>query len=164
MDDSHTLRNPDPGRLASAKHANSNRTKTRVLGRSRLQAIWDDMERTTLPSWCSPAPPQIGDKGQGKISADAWCVFCTVHLIMTLGHLWGCQPAGCHENKLFVNFCDLIAATKIASGRSISIAHTKDFRDLMVKYLSGLDNLFPMYQLIPYHHIVIHLREYCAAI
>ncbi len=117
------------------------------------------MERTTLPSWCSPAPPRIGDKAQGKISANGWRVFCTVHLIVTLGRLWGHQPADSCENQLFVNFCDLIAATKIASGRSISIARTEDFRDIMVKYLSGLDKLFPMYQLIPYHHIAIHLRE-----
>jgi hypothetical protein len=130
-----------------------------VLGRSRLQEIWDDMEKTILPSWCSPAPPRIGDKGQGKISADGWRVFCTVHVIVTLGRLWGSLPPDSRENQLFRNFCDLVAATKLASGRSITDVDAKEFRNLMLRYLSGLNQLFPMYQLIPYHHISLHLTE-----
>src|SRR6266702_3360020 len=117
------------------------------------------MEKTTLPSWCSPVPPQIGDKGQGKISADRWQVFCTVHLIMMLGHLWGPLPPDSCENKLFKNFCDLVAVTKIATARSITVACTDEFCDLMLTYLRGLREHFPMHQLIPYHHISIHLME-----
>ena len=158
-DDDHRLRNPDSGRLSHAKQVNSNRCKSRVLGHTRLQEIWADMEKTMLPSWCTPAQPRIGDKGQGKISADGWRVFCTVHLIVTLGRLWGSLPPDSRENQLFVNFCDLIMATKIAAGRSITVARAEEFQDCMLRYLAGLDKLFPMYQLIPYHHISIHLRE-----
>ena len=117
------------------------------------------MKRTTLPSSCSPAPPHIGDKGQGKISADGWRVFSTVHLIVTLGRKWGSLPADTREYQLFSNLCDLIGATKIATGRSITVARAEEFRQLMLKYLSGLDILFPMHRLIPYHHISIHLNE-----
>jgi hypothetical protein len=116
------------------------------------------MEKTSLPSWCSPSPPRIGDKGQGKISADQWRVFCTVHLIVTLGRLWGSLPVDTRENQLFVNFCDLIAATQLATGRSVTIARAEQFRDLMLGYLRGLDELFS-YRLIPYHHISIHMTE-----
>ncbi|KAH9173928.1 hypothetical protein EDB89DRAFT_1849493, partial [Lactarius sanguifluus] len=130
-----------------------------ILGRSRLQEIWDDMEKTTLPSWCTPAPPRIGDKGQGKISADGWRVFCTVHLVVTLGRLWGRLPPDSRENQLLKNFCELIAATKIAAGRRITVARSEEFRDLMLRYLRGLHELFPAHQLIPYHHISIHLTE-----
>ena len=133
--------------------------KTHILGQSRLQEIWDDMEKTTLPSWCSPTPSWIGNKGQGKISADRWWVFCTIHLIMTLGYLWGPLPPNSHENKLFKNFCDLVAVTKIATGRSIMVAHTEEFCDLMLTYLHGLRKHFPMHQRISYHHISIHLTE-----
>lgn len=158
-DNTHTLRNPDPERLSRAKNANSNRGKTRVLGRSRLQDIWRDIKRTTLPSWCSPAPPRIGDKGQGKISADGWRVFSTVHLIVTLGRTWGSLPSDTREYQLFSNFCDLIGAIKIATGRSTSVARAEEFRHLMLKYLNGLDSLFPMHRLVPYHHISVHLTE-----
>jgi hypothetical protein len=117
------------------------------------------MEKTMLPSYYSPAPPRIGDKGQGKISADGWRVFCTVHLIVTLGRLWGPLPTGSREHQLFSNLCDLIEATKIATARSISISRAGKFQDVMLKYLSGLDNMFPMEHLIPYHHLSIHLTE-----
>ncbi|KAH8981441.1 hypothetical protein EDB86DRAFT_3131237, partial [Lactarius hatsudake] len=159
IDDSRYVVNPDSMRLSLAKQANTSRGKSRVLGRSRLKEIWNDMEKTTLPSWCSPAPPRIGDKGQGKISADGWRVFCTVHLIVTLGQLWGSQPADSRERQLFVNFCDLIAATKTVAGRSVTMARAEEFRDLMLKYLSGLDKLFPMIRLVPYHHLAIHMTE-----
>ena len=158
-DDVHNLYNPDPERLPHAKQANSNCRKTRILGHTRLQEIWADMEKTTLPSWCTPAPPRIGDKGHGKISADSWHVFCTVHLIVTLGRLWGSLPPNSCENQLFLNFCDLIMAIKIATERSITIAQTEEFQDHMLRYLGGLDKLFPMYQLVPYHHVSIHLKE-----
>jgi hypothetical protein len=145
--------------FSHAKHVNGDRSKTCILGRLRLHEIWNDMEKTTLPSWCSPAPPQIGDKGQGKISADGWQVFCTVHLVMMLGCLWGALPPNSRENQLFMNFCDLVAATKIATGRRITVAHAEEFCDLMLRYLRGLDKLFPAYPLIPYHHISVHLTE-----
>jgi len=112
-----------------------------------------------LPSWCSPAPPRIGDKGQGKISADGWRVFCTVHVIVTLGCLWGSLPSNSRENQLFGNFCDLVSATKIASKRSITAVNVEEFGNSMLRYLHGLNKLFPMYQLIPYHHISLHLSE-----
>lgn len=138
---------------------NPSRRKARILGRTRLSKVWEDMTRTTLPSWCIPAPPRIGDKGQGKISADGWRVFCTVHLIVTLCPLWGSSPLDSRENKLLGNFCDLIAATKIAAGRSVTVARAEEFQDVMLRYLSGLNELFPMHRSIPYHHISIHLRE-----
>jgi len=121
--------------------------------------VWEDMTRATLPSWYTPAPPHIGDKGQGKISADGWHVFCMVHLIITLCCLWGSSPLDSRKNKLLINFCDLIAATKIAAGRLITIACAEEFQDLMLRYLSRLNMLFPMHQFIPYHYISIHLRE-----
>jgi len=117
------------------------------------------MKRTTLPSCYSPAPPHIGDKSQGKISADGWRVFSTVHLIVTLGRIWGSKPADTREHQLFSNLCDLIEATKIATGRSITVARAEEFRYRMLKYLGGLDSLFPGQRLIPYHHISIHLSE-----
>jgi len=159
MDDFQEVQNKDPGCFSRAQNVNPSCHKVRILSHTRLPKVWEDMTRTTLPSWCTPAPPHINDKGQGKISADGWRVFCMVHLIMTLCCLWGSSPPDSHKNKLLVNFCDLIAATKIATGRSITIACAEEFQDIMLRYLSRLNELFPMYRLIPYHHISIHLRE-----
>ncbi|KAN0128846.1 hypothetical protein V8E53_013344 [Lactarius tabidus] len=71
-EEAQNLKSPDPMRFSHTKHVNGDCSKTCVLGRSRLQEIWNNMERTILPFWCSPAPPWIGDKGQGKISTNRW--------------------------------------------------------------------------------------------
>lgn len=159
MDASHTLKIPDQLHFSLAKQVNANCGKTHILGTSRLQEIWGDMEKTILPSWCKPVPPRIGDKGHGKISADGWQVFCTVHLILTLGRLWGPMPPESCKNRLFMNFCDLVAVTRIANGRHITVVCTNEFRDLMLRYLHGLNELFPTQQFIPYHCISLHLTE-----
>jgi len=145
MDDLQEVQNKDPGHFSCAQNVNPNHCKVWILGHTRLTKVWEDMMRTTLPSWCTLAPLHIGNKGQGKISADRWYVFCMVHLIMTLCCLWGSSPLDSCKNKLLVSFCDLIMATKIAAGRLITIACTKGFQDVMLRYLSRLDKLFPMH-------------------
>ena len=159
MDGFQEVQNKDPGRFSHAQNVNPSCCKVWILGHMRLLKVWEDMTRTTLPSWCTPAPLCIGDKGQGKISANRWRVFCTVHLIVTLCCVWGSSPLDSHKNKLLDNFYDLIVATKIAAGRSITVACAKEFQDIMLRYLSRLNELFPMHRFIPYHHISIHLME-----
>ena len=153
------LTHPDPIRLAHAMQANSQRKKTRVLGHQTLQEVWSDMRKTTLPSWCCPAPTQIGDGEHGKISADGWRTFCSIHLIITLGRLWGHSPPESRRYKLLANFNSLVHATKIATMRSVTSTSAQEFQDHMITYLRGLDELYPTYQLVPSHHIVLHMKE-----
>jgi hypothetical protein len=117
------------------------------------------MKKTILPLWCCPAPTQIGDGQHRKVSADGWCTFCAVHLVITLGRLWGHLPPNSHKYRLFANFCHLVYAAKIATMRSISSTSAMEFENNMVTYLHGLDELFPTYQLVPSHHIVLHMKE-----
>jgi hypothetical protein len=117
------------------------------------------MGKTTLPSWCSPAPTQIGDWEHRKISADGWRTFCTIHLIITLSHIWGHSPPESQRYKLLANFYSLVHAIKITSMRSITAAGAQEFQDSMIVYLRGLDELFPTYQLVPSHHVVLHMKE-----
>lgn len=153
------LKCPDPVRLTHAKQAMSQRKKSRVLGRETLQEVWSDMMKTTLPSWCCPAPTQIGDGEHGKISADGWRTFGSVHLVITLGRLWGQAPPESRRYKLLTNFYGLVHATKIATMRSTTVVRAQEFQDHMIAYLRGLDELFPTNQLVPSHHIVLHMKE-----
>ena len=159
VDSEGKLKRPDPIRLAHAKQAISQRKKTRILGRETLAEVWNDMKKTTLPSWCCPAPTQIGDGEHRKISADGWRTFCTVHLVITLGRLWGHSPPDSRRQKLLSNFYDLVHATKIATMRSVTTGGAQEFQDYMIAYLRGLNELFPTYQLVPSHHIVLHMKE-----
>jgi hypothetical protein len=159
VDDEGNLKLPDLIRLTHAKQAMSQRKKTRVLGRETLQEVWGDMRKTILPTWCSPAPTQIGEGEHRKISADGWRTFGTIHLVITLGRLWGYLPPESRRYKLLANFYSLVHATKIATMRSISSTGAQEFQDYMVTYLHGLDELFPTNQLVPSHHIVLHMKE-----
>ena len=66
----HRVIVPNNDRLAAARKARSTAKRAKVLGRERLQAVWDDMELTVLPTWLPPAPHHIGDGRHGKLSAD----------------------------------------------------------------------------------------------
>ena len=117
------------------------------------------MERTTLPSWCTASPTRIGDGNHGKISADGWRTFCSIHLLVTLGRMWGHLPSEDRKYRLFENLCHLVHATKIATKRSITTAKAQEFQDVMITYLHGLNELFPTYQLVPSHHVALHMKE-----
>jgi hypothetical protein len=117
------------------------------------------MEKTILPTWCPASPSKIGNGNHGKISADGWRTFCSVHLVVTLGRLWGNLSCEDRKHKLFVNFCSLVHATKVANKRSITIASAHEFQDKMIAYLKGINELFPTYELVPSHHVALHLKE-----
>jgi len=67
--------------MRSSKHV--------VLGKDVMEAVWDDMKHTKLPTWIHPAPPNWGMVEWGKLSADQWRLVSTVHLPITRIRLWG---------------------------------------------------------------------------
>lgn len=141
-------------------HPNPPITESRdVLGREILKAVWDDMTRTELPSWMSPAPHNWGTAKRGKLTADQWKVVTTVHLPITLMRLWGTPQEGRHFLML-CNFMDLSAAIQLANQRVITEKHIKDYERLILRYLSGLLVLFKDTQLQPIHHVSMHAGEF----
>lgn len=130
-------------------------TETReVLGRDILEAVWDDMTRTELPSWMSPAPRNWGTAARGKLTADQWKVIATVHLPITLIHLWGTK-----EGRYFLllcNFMDLSAAVQLANQRIITQEHIDDYERLILRYLQGIKVMFKDTPFQPIHHVSLH--------
>ena len=130
-------------------------TETReVLGRDILEAVWDDMTRTELPSWMSPAPRNWGTAARGKLMADQWKVIATVHLPITLIHLWGMK-----EGRYFLllcNFMDLSAAVQLANQRIITQEHIDDYERLILRYLQGIKVMFKDTPFQPIHHVSLH--------
>ncbi|KAF8658388.1 hypothetical protein AX16_001997 [Volvariella volvacea WC 439] len=128
-----------------------------VLGRDVMKTVWEDMTRTQLPSWISPAPSQWGTAQRGKLSADQWRVICTIHLPITLIRLWGTDTGRWKE--LFDNFMDLVATVRIANMRISSPAQSAAFKTHILRYLRQLTNLYPDEHLRPSHHIAIHIGD-----
>ena len=129
-----------------------------VLGKDILEAVWDDMTRTELPSWMSPAPRNWGTATRGKLTADQWKVVATVHLPTSLIRLWG-TTQGRHFLML-CNFMDLSAAIQLANQRIITEKHTTDYERLILRYLRGMKLLFKDTPLQPIHHVSMHAGEF----
>lgn len=130
-----------------------------VLGKKILEAVWDDMTRTELPSWMSPAPRNWGTATRGKLTADQWKVIVTVHLPITLMRLWGTLQEGRYFLML-CNFMDLNAAVQLANQRVITEKHIQDYEQLILRYLSGMVVLFKDTPMQPIHHVSMHAGEF----
>ena len=129
-----------------------------VLGKDILQAVWDDMKRTELPSWMSPAPPNWGTAARGKLTADQWMVISTVHLPITLIRIWG----NLYDRRflLLCNFMDLTSAVQLADQRAITNQMITDSEMLMSRYLNTLQILFKDVRMQPIHHVALHAGEF----
>jgi hypothetical protein len=137
------------GRKVDSKH---------VLGRDILQATRDDMARTVLPSWISPAPSNWGTPSRGKLSADQWKTVCTIHLPITLIRLWGNETG--RKFKMLTNFMDLVTAVQIANMRVTSSRHISLFEQSMYQYLQTLKELYKEAKIKPIHHAALHTGEF----
>ena len=123
-----------------------------------MQAIWDDMKLTELPSWMSPAPPNWGTATRGKLTADQWMVVCTVHLPVTLIRLWG--NLSDRRFELLCNFMDLTSAVQLATQRSITAQMILDHEMLITRYLEGMKKLFKGSKVQPIHHAALHAGDF----
>ncbi|KAJ3542467.1 hypothetical protein NM688_g5967 [Phlebia brevispora] len=135
------------------------RLSTTVLGHAMLNAIWEDMKRTMLPSWISPAPRNVGTTERGKLSADHWRSLCTVHLPITLVRLWGSFPKESRQMQMLENYMDLVTAVGIAGMLITSSIHIEAYRAAILRYLKNAKVLYKECSFKPNHHFAIHLAD-----
>ncbi|KAL6299917.1 hypothetical protein BKA93DRAFT_703922, partial [Sparassis latifolia] len=150
---------PNAEQLAIARKTLSVQKKTKILGTDRLRAIWEDMETTILPTWMPAAPHHIGDGRHGKITADQWRTFCTVHLVVTLCRIWGPLEGSGRLHQFLDNFMDLVTAVKLATMRSVSHKQIHQYEDHYLRYLRQLLVLFPGVGLSPNQHFAVHFKD-----
>lgn len=112
----------------------------------------------TLPSWLEKPPGNIGSAGHGKLKADQWRTLCTVHMVITLGRLWGHKEATQEEGHVLQNFLQLVVAVDQATRRSMSRSRAALFDTNIQSYVKGLREIFD-HSLVPNHHLSLHLRE-----
>lgn len=124
-----------------------------------MQEVWRDMERTDLPSWVSPAPARIGTTKAGKLSADQWRSAGTIHLVVTLTRLWGSEPVGSRRYRMLANFMDLVAATKLATMRTMTTSRIDLFIFHMKRYLDEYLELYESAVMYPGQHMSLHFQE-----
>jgi hypothetical protein len=135
------------------------KNESAVLGAGVLAEVQHDMARTQLPYWVSPAPREAGSTRVGKLSADQWRSFCSIHLVVTLIRIWG--PSGLESRfyKMLQNYMDLVTAVKIASMRTMTPTRIASYNHYMDRYLKDVLELYPQVNLSPYHHLSCHFGE-----
>lgn len=117
------------------------------------------MSRTRLPYWVSSAPPYVGSTRAGKLSADQWRSFCTIHLVVSLVRLWGASDPQSRHHKMLTNFMDLVTAVRLATMRSMTPDRIVQYQFHMTRYLTELLELYPDVGLSPNQHSSLHYPE-----
>lgn len=145
-----------PEVAAEAGSASKDPAGTRVLGRETLREVRNDMRATVLPSWMNAGPSHPGETKWGKMKADEWRVFCSVHLPITLIRLWGSANESEREHEILTNFMHLVTAVDLASRRELKDRHIHRYEKHIVEYLKTLLILYPGTTLVPNQHRSLH--------
>lgn len=128
-----------------------------ILCEDTLSLIRLDMKRTVLPSEISPVPREVGSPSAGKLTADQWRTFCTVHLVVSLIRLWGKERPDSRRAKILDNFLHLVTFTNSLHMRQMTPERIKFIEEEILTYLEGLRALYPQFSLVPKHHMALHL-------
>lgn len=115
------------------------------------------MERTVLPSWLSPVPRGVGTPKAGKLTADQWRTFCTVHLVVSLIPLWATLHPGDYRHTMLNNFLHLVNFTNLLHRRTLNPQRISSIERENRAYLTGIRLLYPRFHLVPKHHMSLHL-------
>ncbi|KAI1790683.1 hypothetical protein LXA43DRAFT_890611 [Ganoderma leucocontextum] len=130
----------------------------RVFTGRVLEEIRKDISAIHIPSWLERPPANVGSAATGKLKADHWRTLCTVHMVITLGRLWGRASASDEDKAALQNFMHLIAAVDLATRRTMSRERAIAFDAHIEAYLLGIRSLYDA-QLVPNHHLSLHLKE-----
>lgn len=126
-----------------------------ILGHSELQEIASDIRKTILPRWLQSGPVHLGKRAHGKLSADAWRMVGTVHLLLTLVRLWGWMEPTTHQYKALQNFMLLAHAVTLATRRTTTIEHRQTVDSSLRDYLRGLRDIYEA-SIETNHHMALH--------
>ncbi|KAI1782933.1 hypothetical protein LXA43DRAFT_899010, partial [Ganoderma leucocontextum] len=130
-----------------------------ILDKHVLEEVRADMAVSVLPSSVGRAPVNVGSAGAGTLSADQWRTLCTIHLVITLGRLWGNLPTPDNRQVLLENYLDLVTAVRYGTVRRSSLNRVGAYNFHMLRYIKGLRILFPDQDLVPNQHLALHLGE-----
>lgn len=149
-------------RIEHLGHVPQEEKKTAVLGRDTLTAVTEDRQKIVLPSWVDPTPVGAGHKAHGKLSADQWRSFCTIHLVITLIRLWGNLSPDTRHYQMLANYLDLVNAVEIAGLLVTSPQHVSAYRLHMTRYLTVMKRLYKEAVIVPNHHFALHIPDFMA--
>ncbi|KAI0689979.1 hypothetical protein C8T65DRAFT_518639, partial [Cerioporus squamosus] len=158
-DDESVLADLSPSQVAEGLSrlysGTSSQLERFILGRHTLKHIHANLRNIELPSWVNAVPANVGTKARGKLSADQWHVFCVICLPIILIRLW--HKKGDHQQEILDNYMDLVTEVVIGSLLQMSEEAIKLYETVSVRYLRGLQKLYPGTQITPNQHNSVHI-------
>ena len=148
-----------PRPIADLSLAWTNAPKTVVLNGNVLKDVWEDMSKTTLPTWISRAPCNFGCASHGKLKADQWRTACMINLVITFCRLWGKPGASWRETEILQNFLSLIVAVRFAMMRSTSEERIAIVEEYFKFYMKSVVSIFGEACLVMNNHLSLHIVE-----
>ena len=145
-------------RRAEDRPTNS-RKRRPFIGHHVLNEYQEDHKVTDVPSWVTPGPIDLGKKGHGKLSADAWRVVSTVHMFITLVRLWGWSNPSSLDFQRLANYMDLVTCISFATRRTTSFERRRTAQLAINQYLRSLQLLFDT-KVETNQHMATHLPQF----
>ncbi|KIJ52198.1 hypothetical protein M422DRAFT_108149, partial [Sphaerobolus stellatus SS14] len=124
-----------------------------------VSEIQRDIARLIMPSWVTDLPHNFGSPKAGTLKADVWRSALYLHLPLTMIRLWGNLPNTDWRKQILDNTMTLLEAIYYGSSNTITAERAGMYTVAMQTYLKGLHQLFPEKDLLPNHHMALHIEE-----
>jgi hypothetical protein len=109
-----------------------------------IQACISDVQ---LPTWVQWPPTNLGEASHGSLKAHELLILFSIIFPLVIPALWW---NGTEEQQ---NFCELVWATNIIAGYSVTNAEADAYMDHYINYCSSMQHLFDtVFHSMPNHH------------
>jgi hypothetical protein len=108
-----------------------------------------------LPTWVEWPPTKLGEASHGSLKAHELLILFSIIFPLVIPALWW---NGTEEQQgLLWNFCELVCATSIIAGYSVSNPEADAYMDHYINYCSSMQHpLGAVFHSMPNHHYAMH--------
>jgi hypothetical protein len=108
-----------------------------------------------LPTWVEWPPTKLGEASHGSLKAHELLILFSIIFPLVIPALWW---NGTEEQQgLLWNFCELVCATSIIAGYSVSNPEADAYMDHYINYCSSMQHLFgAVFHSMLNHHYTMH--------
>jgi hypothetical protein len=138
---------------------------TPFLTKQDLMDIRSDITSTIRPSWQADLPTNFGTTKHGKLKADQWRTAVEFDIpvslvrILTKRGSTGNISRDTRARRVVEHTLDLSMAVAWGLSRRTSPRHAERYDFYMSRYIAGIRELYPDYDLKPKHHYALHISD-----
>lgn len=131
-----------------------------------MERIHNVVEDMVTPSWLPSVPQKFGKAAVGSLKADEWRTMATVYLPVALISLWG--EGTMHSlplkaaalRQILDHTMALVSAISLACMRTMTETRMNAYREFLVSWQSGLQQLHPGIDYRINSHMAFHIYDF----